>query len=238
MKLIKIILWMVFLTNCTSAQKNSISEMPAKSQDKQTKPIEKLKAKLPNKVEPLKGKFLDYAYLIRPDHKEPGYSINTFWLSDGYAYGEGPYDGYLIELFLFRGKDRDLVLEQISREGLAEGKDFTFGYEINPYIFTSNKMKKTTLSQVFPIQKMEKLYASQIEKMKLKEEFKNSEKEWNYFKLIRLPLKGTTIDLKVCREEGIYINNSPCALIGQLAWDKSKFNLKPVNTFEISKEIY
>lgn len=222
---------------CSSSSKR---EEANSSKEKATKAnlIELKKKCLPDNVRPVKGKFLDYIYMIRPDHKQPGYHINTFWLGNGYAYGEGPYDGLLFEFFLFRGKPRDLVLMQQS--GYETGENQKFGSIITPYFFEKNEMTSGKLEDVFPVKDIDKLFADQTEKFKKTKVFQNRKESWSFFNLIRLPLTGTVVELKICRDpqDNPFLADSPCALVGHMRWAKSKFVLERINSFQIENEKY
>ncbi len=239
MTTLKLFLLVIFISGCSSSSKDKTSDQLTKMAEKKPNLVEQKKKDLPDKVVPLKGKFLDYVNLISPEHKARGYSINTYWLGDGYAYGEGPYDGWMLEFFLFRGKSKDLVFSQ--RSGYeTDLKNSLYGYEITPYFFKNNKMTKAELKDVFPIKKIEQLFDKQTKMFKSVTDLTHSEREWKFFKLMRLPLKGTTIELKICRDEiePPFEADSPCALVGVLKWNKSNFRLESVGSFETSQEHY
>ncbi len=200
--------------------------------------IELKKKCLPDRIQPVKGPFLEYIYTIKPDHKEPGYKINTFWLGHGYGYGEGPYDSYLLEFFLFRGKGRDLVLMQ--KSGYDTSEERKFGYTITPYFFENKNMTEAKLEDVLPLKEMELLFEAQTSRFQKMKAYTNRKEPWSFYKLVRLPLLGTNIELKICRDaqEKLFLTESPCALVGALKWNKSKFTLQKLNSFEIANEKY
>lgn len=210
-----------------------------------SKTVEKEEVKRPTLVEvkkkamvtdpaPVKGKFLDYIFMISPDHKKEGYSINKTKLNEGYAYGRGPYDGWFIEFFLFRGADSDIVFEQVSGYEVNDKNKF-HGFQITPYVFRDMKKSKAKVSDIFPVVFIDELYEKQIASMKQSARFK----DWQFYELIKLPVKGTTVDLKVCKfnPEPPFATDTSCALIGQLKWNKLTFELAPTEGFVLSKEV-
>lgn len=195
--------------------------------------VEIKKKKLIADAKPPKGKFIEYIYMISPDHKKEAYSVNKTKLADGYAYGSGPYDGWLAEWFLFRGLDSDIVFEQLSGWEVQE-KDKTYGFKLTPYVFRDMKKQKMKVSDVLPVVYIDELYEKQIREMKSNPKFEN----WQFYKLMKLPINGTTIDLKVCKlaAEPPFATETPCALIGHVKSAKSNFTVEPVESFTISKE--
>jgi hypothetical protein len=215
---------LVVLAACTSTPKKS--ERQKLFQDKQ----EKLAAQ---PSAPLKGKFLDYIYEIRPDHKQAGYSIETWYLNDGYAFGTGPYDGWKIEFFLFRGKTKDLVFTQNSGYEVDE-KRRLYGFELEVYSFETKKMKKLALNEVLPLAEIDRLYSQKTKSLKHLPEYK----DWDFYKYMPLPEVGTTIDIKVCKAniEEPFMNQNFCTTIGRLKWNKTTFILEATKTHTITEQ--
>jgi hypothetical protein len=214
----------VILAACTSNP--SKSERQKRFDAKQETVAAKSKA-------PVKGKFLDYIYQIRPDHKQPGYSIETWWLKDGYAFGSGPYDGWRIEFFLFRGQSKDIVFTQQSGYEVDE-KRRLYGFELLAYSFENKKMTALKLDEVLPLKEIENLYNQKISSLKLKAEYK----DWHFYKFMPLPEVGTNIDIKVCKAnvEEPFIHQNFCTTIGKLKWDKSAFTLEATKTHIITEQ--
>lgn len=187
-------------------------------------------------AKPLKGKFLDYIYQIRPDHRAEGYAISTSQLSDGYAFASGPYDGVFFEFFLFRGLKRDLVIEQASGSEVAPD-NLVYGYAFDIFAFENGKKTELDNDKVLPLKEIEKLFDSQIEEMKKQKDgvFAN----WSFYKTLRLPKEGTTTLLLVCRDakDPVIGEKAPCATVGTLAWNKLRFVLKKSKDFKVSEVI-
>lgn len=194
--------------------------------------VEIKKKELKQNSIPLKGRFLDYIFMIRPDHKKKNYSIDTTQLADGYAFGSGPYDGWLVEFFLFRGRNKDIVFEQISGYEVDE-KDKIYGLKITPYIFEGMNKSKAKIGNILPLKLIEKLFSDQIKILKTDVRFGN---RWKYYKHIKFPMRGTNVELKICNidENSTIAPETECVLVGVLKWNKSKFNLFPVKNFSLS----
>ncbi len=185
-------------------------------------------------VEPAKGKFLDYIYQIRPDHKQNGYAISTAKLNNGYAYGSGPYDGAFVEFFLFRGTNSDLVIMQTTGYEVPEGQKY--GADLQFFTFKNNKMTKSDITKMWPVKNIDKLFDKQIEKLKKQKDI--DVQEWAYTRLVRLPIEGTTLQLKVCQmaAEPPFATQTKCLTVGTLLWNKEKFTVKESKKFVESTE--
>ncbi len=230
---------LLILSACsTSSSSTAVSQnnqTPSKSSDSRLKLIDTKRKELSVTAGPLKGRFLDYIYLIQPDHKQEGYSISAAYLSDGYAYGSGPYDGWFVEFFLFRGTNNDLVLKQMSGYEVDE-KKLVYGFQIEPYSFQNGKMKKIPIQSVLPIKEIDLLFQKQLDNLKSNQSINTT--GWTYYKLLRLPIKGTSSVLKVCSEnpEPPFSISVKCASVGTLLWNKAKFTLEKASKFELSNE--
>lgn len=185
---------------------------------------------------PAKGRFLDYIYQIEPDHKKEGYSISTAQLNDGYAYGSGPYDGWFLEFFLFRGKSFDLVFRQVTGYEVPDA-DQPYGAKIEPFLFTGGQvqtMKKVSLDTVLPLQKTDALFTRETEKLKSKPQFAG----WKFHRLLKLPIQGTTVLLKACQmsPEPPFLTETSCVTLAELRWNKIKFELRPLRSNKLTTE--
>lgn len=223
------------LMACASKQKNAESKSNTVAAVDSSRPIlvkeKKNELDLNTAQSPVKGKFLDYIYEIQPDHKQPGYTISRRYLNNGYAHGSGPYDGWLVEFFLFRGNNKDYVVKQTTGWEVKDA-DKKYGALLEVFQFENKKKTALKLGQVWPVDAIDALYEKQINALKAKKA------DWNFHRLVRLPVEGTTTLFKVCEKlpEPPFATETDCATIGQLRWNKEKFELKPVNTFDITKE--
>lgn len=231
-----IFLALIFLSvSCASPQK----ETKVSTAGSRPTFVEEQKKALAPISAPIKhGQFLEYIYEIQPDHRGEGYSISTANLSDGYAYGSGPYEGWFVEFYLFRGEDRDIVFK--TQRGFEVKMDqMKYGALIEPYIFTQELTRKVPLSEVWPVKQMDALFSEQTEKMKELPQFAGvGDQKWNFHRLVRPPIKGTTVELKLCKElpEPPFAVYSKCALAGKLVWNKKTFELIPSDEFVLSQE--
>lgn len=180
-----------------------------------------------------KGKFLDYIYLIQPDHKQEGYWISTDTLSKGYAHATGPYDGVFYQFFLFRGKQADLVFKQTTGYETKEN-EMLYGSRFEAFTFPDGKLNSVEIGSVLPLEDMEAVFTRQIEKLKQDE----SKKSWALYKLLRMPEEGTDVDLKVCRDkpEPPFATETLCVTVGRLKWNKQKFIMFETNKFPQTDE--
>lgn len=225
----------LFVVSCSSPQKE---EAASKTGERETFVQAQKKARAKDASAMKKGPFLEYIYEIQPDHKGEGYSISSAQLSDGYAYGSGPYDGWFVEFYLFRGEDRDIVFR--TQRGFEVKMDqMKYGSLIEPFIFTQELMRKAPLSEVWPVKKMDALFEQQKKKMLELPQFAGvGEDKWNFHQLVRPPVKGTTVEMKLCQKlpEPPFAVFTPCALVGKLEWNNKTFELKPADEFVLSEE--
>lgn len=224
----------LFLHSCSSPAHNEVSQKKNERKLKLDKEISTLK----NPVH-VKGEFSDYLYLINPAHKQKGYGFQVTepYGYDGYALAYGPYDGQSFEYYLFRGFEKDFVLEIYSTTNNNQEKLF-YGSEFLAYLFRDNKMSKVSMDKVFPRRQIQKLFSQKIKILKKKKEFQG----WKYFEFIKPPAIGGSLALKVCKDDqSPYFDSSTqttCTTIGFLKFDKKNFSLKPSSSFsKITKEI-
>lgn len=210
-----------------ATNKNSFSQdkAPKSENAKEVRPtlVSEKKKSVKKASAPLKGKFLDYIFQIQPDHKQPGYSISTDTLNNGYAYGSGPYDGWFVEFFLFRGNGSDFVIRQTTGPEV-ENAEQTYGAKIEIYQFVQNKMSAKKLDSVWPVKQIDELFLKATEKLKTQAGYEN----WAFHKLVRLPIQGTTSLLKLCQKspEPPFATETSCVTIGELVWNKKSFKAK------------
>lgn len=219
-------------TNKNSSSQDTASQPETAKEARPSLVSEKKKA-VEKVATPLKGKFLDYIFQIQPDHKQPGYSISTDTLNSGYAYGSGPYDGWFVEFFLFRGNGSDFVIKQTTGPEV-ETADQKYGARIEIYQFTQNKMSAKKLASVWPVKQIDELFLKTTEKLKTQTGYEN----WAFHKLVRLPIQGTTSFLKLCQKspEPPFSTETSCVTIGELGWNKKSFKLTPSSQLTMSNE--
>ncbi|MBL7546061.1 MAG: hypothetical protein JNL11_19735 [Bdellovibrionaceae bacterium] len=221
----------LFIIGCVSQKK--VSQEVSVAQVKRPTLLEEKKKSLVLPTTTFaKGKFLDYIFQIQPDHKKPGYSISTKQLDTGYAYGSGPYDGWIAEFFLFRGKNHDIVLKQETGYEVPAAKQ-KYGASITAYTFVNSKMLPTKLSDIWPVKAIDILFEKKIRKLK-----KTEYKDWSFHQLVKLPIEGTTSLVKVCQKspEPPFATATDCLTIGEIIWSKEKFELKSLSSTPMSKE--
>jgi hypothetical protein len=208
-------IWSLFLLSiivigCSSAPRTEPPATPAA----RTTQVEEKRREVVSAPKPVKGKFLDYILRIQPDHAQPGYSISTDQLRDGYAFGSGPYDGIFLEFFLFRGETGDLVFRQTTGYGVAAGAS------IEAYRFRGKKMRPVPLSELWPLKRIESIYSEHART--------SSSSHWANHRLVKLPVKGTTIELMVCEKapEPPFATETLCLTLAELRWNRRTFELR------------
>lgn len=237
MKTMAILFLIILVEFVACSHGNNSSKLRVNPVQVKPKFIEKQRIEAQRDSTPLKGQFLDYIYTIQPDHKAEGYFISTKQLNDGYAYGGGPYDGVFFSFYLFRGTNKDLVFKQMDGYGVDE-KQKIYGHSIQPFYFKNSKLeKKPSLKEVLPLDKIEHLFNTQTNAIKKNSLGKKYYIDWTFYRLLTLPIEGTTISLHVCKlsPEPPFSIDTECLQVGHLDWDKEKFTLKQDNDFKESK---
>ncbi len=223
---------LISLISCTSIQKKSIST--SESNLSATDPSPKIfQKKILSKNSKTRTSFLDLIYKIQPDHKQKGYTIFKESLNEGYAYGTGPYDGLFIEFFLFIGNHSDFIIKQSSGyEPKPELKKY--GYKFEAYKILNHSIFIKDIDSVFPTLAINTLFTKQISKLKL---FPKYVHDWEFYKLIKLPKKGTHSRLLVCKNkpDEPFSVTSECLQIGELVWTRKSFTVQPTG-FKVSLE--